>query len=73
VRVEVPARAVHAVDTTAAGDTFIGYYLAAWARGLAVKPALDLATCAAGLCVTRPGALDSIPRLDEVEAVLASR
>jgi ribokinase len=72
-QVQVPARPVEVVDTTAAGDTFIGYYLAAWARRLDVRRRLGLATCAAGLCVTRPGAMDSIPRLDEVEAVLAAR
>jgi ribokinase len=68
--IAVPARRVSAVDTTAAGDTFIGYFLAALGRGLPVARCLATACCAAGLCVTRPGAMDSIPRLDEVEAVL---
>jgi len=72
-RVAVPARKVSPVDTTAAGDTFIGYFLASQVRGLPVERCLTVACCAAGLCVTRPGAMDSIPRLDEVEAVLESR
>ena len=59
--VEVPAERVEAVDTTAAGDTFIGYYLAGCAEGRGVREALELATRAAALCVTRPGAMDSIP------------
>lgn len=55
------ARRVPAVDTTAAGDTFTGYYIAARARGLEAEPALAEATEAAALCVTRRGAASSIP------------
>lgn len=49
------------VDTTAAGDTFIGYFLAADLAGKTVAEALACASEAAGLSVTRPGAMDSIP------------
>ncbi|AEJ18973.1 ribokinase [Gracilinema caldarium] len=52
---------VKAVDTTAAGDTFSGYFIAGLVEGLAVSQSLDLAARAASLCVSRPGAADSIP------------
>jgi ribokinase len=63
----VEASRVSAVDTTAAGDTFIGYL----AAGLAANPddvngALECAVRAAGLTVTRPGAIDSIPHFNEI-------
>lgn len=62
----VPAVQVKAVDTTAAGDTFIGYFLAGVAAGQSPRAALHRAARAAALCVTRPGAMDSIPRSGEV-------
>ena len=65
---QVPAPKVKAVDTTAAGDTFIGYFLAESLRGLEPRRALEVACRAAALCVTRPGAADSIPRRAEVDA-----
>jgi ribokinase len=65
-QIQVPAEAVQAVDTTAAGDTFTGYFLAALAAGEAIERALCLATRAAALCVTRPGAAASIPTRAEV-------
>lgn len=58
----------HAVDTTAAGDTFTGYFVAAMASGQPVERALDLASKAAAIAVTRPGAAPSIPTMDEVLA-----
>ena len=58
---ETPAQAVEAVDTTAAGDTFIGYFLAELLAGEPTVQALTIATKAAALCVTRPGAAVSIP------------
>jgi ribokinase len=67
-RISLDAFSVNAIDATAAGDTFIGYYLAGLNRGLSTRESLDLARRAAALCVTRPGAMDSIPRLDEVLA-----
>jgi ribokinase len=57
---------VGAVDTTAAGDTFLGYYLAGMAAGLDPLERLRRACRAAAVCISRPGALDSIPRLAEV-------
>jgi ribokinase len=65
----VGGRNVKAVDTTAAGDTFIGYYMAAVQAGKPVEDALELANSAAALSVTRFGAQASIPRMNEVERV----
>lgn len=56
---------VKPTDTTAAGDTFIGYYLAALTENKSVETALQLANAAAALSVTRHGAADSIPTLKE--------
>ncbi len=64
--VRVPACRVKAVDTTAAGDTFIGYFLRGVADGRPVAEALKLATVASAIAVTRPGAGDSVPVYDEV-------
>lgn len=71
-RIEQPASSVKAVDTTAAGDTFVGYFLATLASGDDASVALDVASRAAALCVTRPGAADAIPSRREVEAFCPS-
>ena len=64
---ETTAQRVEAVDTTAAGDTFIGFFLALYARGFDVRHCLEVACRAATLCVTRAGAADSIPTLAEID------
>ena len=61
-----PAARVTPVDTTAAGDTFVGYLLAELVAGSEPRAALRLATKAAGVCVTRRGAASAIPRRDEL-------
>jgi ribokinase len=61
------ARAVRAVDTTAAGDTFIGGFVAALAAGANPADAIDLGQRAAAIGVTRIGAQTSIPYLNELE------
>ena len=58
-----PAQKVVAVDTTAAGDTFIGYFLAQIASGATVQSAMQLATRASAICVSKAGAAPSIPRI----------
>ena len=60
------AEKVIAVDTTAAGDTFIGYFLATFAEGREVAECLRVGCKAAGICVQRRGAADSIPHREEV-------
>lgn len=62
------ARPVRAVDTTAAGDTFIGGLSAALAAGRARAEAIAYAQAAAAISVTRPGAQPSIPFAREVSA-----
>ena len=61
---------VDAVDTTGAGDTFIGYYLAELARGATAAKAIRVACGASAISVSRMGASPSIPTLAEVEAAL---
>ncbi|ALU89703.1 ribokinase protein [Herbaspirillum rubrisubalbicans M1] len=62
----LPARKVQAVDTTAAGDTFIGGFIGAIAQGRDQFEAIAYAQAAAALSVTRVGAQTSIPTRDEV-------
>lgn len=64
--VHLPAHTVEASDTTAAGDTFVGYLACALAQGQSLGPALSLANAAAALTVTRAGAQPSIPSRQEV-------
>lgn len=63
----VGAPRVEARDTTAAGDTFIGYFLAGMSQGNVVEDCLKWACAAAALCVTRQGAAESIPRKGEIK------
>ncbi len=62
-----PAIPVKTVDTTAAGDTFTGYFLAAVTGGQTIPEALLLAARAAAMAVSQPGASSSIPTRQEVE------
>ncbi|KAE9628746.1 ribokinase [Defluviitalea raffinosedens] len=57
---------VKAVDTTAAGDTFTGYFIASILQEKPVPEALKLAAKASAIAVSREGAVPSIPTLDEV-------
>ncbi len=57
------------VDSTGAGDTFIGYFIAALSRGDPTHDALEIAAAAAAISVTRAGAMSSIPTATETEAL----
>jgi len=65
--ISLPALKVEAVDTTGAGDTFIGYFLAELISGTEIEQCLQMGIKASALCVTRKGAGDSIPLRKEVE------
>jgi ribokinase len=57
---------VKAVDTTAAGDTFTGYFISSMLKGMEPVRSLEIAAKASAIAVTRQGALDSVPMLYEV-------
>jgi ribokinase len=63
-------RAVKAVDTTGAGDCFVGAVAAQLAGGSSIGDALDYANAAASICVQRMGAAPSMPTKDDVGAIL---
>jgi ribokinase len=67
-----PAFPVRAVDTTAAGDAFVGVLAAALDRGLGLEAAMRRAAAAAALACTRPGTQASLPRAAETDALLAA-
>ena len=66
-RIFTPAIQVKAVDTTSAGDTFIGYFLAERMNGASPATAMEHATKASAITVTRKGAAVSIPKASELE------
>jgi len=72
-RLRLPAYQVQPVDTTAAGDTFIGAYAAAKEQGNSVEDALRFAAAAAAIAVTRNGAQESVPSRAEILAFLRDR
>lgn len=69
--VEEPAVAVQAVDTTAAGDTFVGCLSVALGEGRALREALRWASVAAALSVQRLGASTSMPDRTDIDAAYA--
>lgn len=68
-----PIFPVQAVDTTAAGDTFTGFFLAGYASGLPLPVCLRRAAAASAISVSRAGASVSIPSAAEVDQLLAER
>lgn len=58
-----------AVDTTAAGDTFTGFFLEGWMTGRSIEESLLRAARAASIAVSRPGAAPSIPSAAELDGV----
>ncbi len=69
--VSIPAFPADPVDTTGAGDCFIGYVAAGLDEGLEKEDAMRLAAAASAIQVTRPGTAEAIPSRDEVESFLA--
>ena len=69
-KVSVPAFKVEAVDTTAAGDTFCGAFAVALVEGKSLKEALQFASAAAAISVTRMGAQPSAPTRIEIDNFL---
>ena len=69
----IAGRAVKAVDTTGAGDCFVGALAAQLANGKAIRDALEYANVAASISVQRMGAAPSMPTAAEVENILAKR
>lgn len=69
-RIDQSIVSAHTVDTTAAGDTFTGYFIHALLQGEAIQQALKTAACASAITVSRPGAGRSIPAAEEVQAAM---
>ena len=69
-RVSHPIFETTVVDTTAAGDTFTGYFISEMAKGRDIAEVLKVASCASAIAVSRHGASTSIPKYEEVMAAL---
>ena len=67
----VPALKITPIDTVGAGDTFCGYFGAAFDAGLGLEDALRRAAVAGSLACLKPGAQPSIPHAEDVDAALA--
>jgi ribokinase len=67
----IAGRTVEAVDTTGAGDCFVGAVAAQLAGGQSIRDALDYANAAASICVQRMGAAPSMPTAAEVSALIS--
>ncbi len=65
-RINCNAYSVCAVDTTGAGDTFLGYFISKFSKTNDISDSLNFASMAAALAVTRNGAAESIPFQNEV-------
>jgi len=68
----IPGRGVKAVDTTGAGDCFVGALAAQLAQGKSMRDALTYANAAASICVQRMGAAPSMPTAAEVNKILSA-
>jgi ribokinase len=71
--VMIPGRTVAAIDTTGAGDCFVGAVAAQLAGGKSIRDALDYANTAASICVQRMGAAPSMPTAAEVDSASRPR
>ncbi|WP_208347130.1 ribokinase [Pseudaestuariivita rosea] len=70
-KINAPAFKVKAVDTTGAGDTFLGFFAASLDQGKPVQEALRIASAAGALMVTKEGTADAIPSIDDVSVFLS--
>jgi ribokinase len=70
LQAEIPPVPVHAVDTTAAGDTFNGAFATGLMLGMTPTESAHFASRAAAISVSRPGAQPSMPRMHELEKLL---
>lgn len=66
---DLSARKVKVVNSTGAGDTFLGYLLARISQGWSIKQASEQAIIAASLQISKQGTINAIPSLEEVEKV----
>jgi ribokinase len=71
--IEVPAFKVEPVDTTGAGDTYLGFFVAGLSAGMDAQGAMRFASAGAAIQVTRAGTADAIPDLAEVKAFLVEK
>lgn len=62
----VPAIKTDVIDTTGAGDTFMGFFIAKRCEGASVKECMEIASKAASIVVSRAGAMNSIPSISEL-------
>ena len=72
-RIEQPAFALDAVDTTGASDAFVGAYGCGLAKGWHIRKILEFASAAAGLACAKHGAMSSMPTLAAVNRLLQDR
>jgi ribokinase len=68
----LPTRAVQAIDTVGAGDTFLGGFAAGLAEGLSPQQAIRLGQAAAAIAVSRSGVQSAMPRRDEIGSLEAA-
>lgn len=61
--IEIPANKVNSVDTTAAGDTYIGYFISSYYKNNEIKESMEIASKAASISTTKMGGAISIPKL----------
>ena len=73
MELNISACSVQAVDTTAAGDCFVGALAVGLCEGKSLPGAAEFASVAAAISVTRAGAQPSLPRRDEVEQFIRER
>lgn len=70
-RLTYPIFDVPVIDTTAAGDTFTGYFLSSIIAGRAIQQSLEIASAASSIAVSRKGSSISIPTIEEVRKFLS--